>query len=564
MHTRTRLALASAVALALASTVAQADPGRTRTTRLFPTGNVIFIHPDGAGQNHYNAARIFFRGPDASMNYDRLPFMAAYRGHMQNRLNGTSHGGATTHAFGYKVDGFGSFGRDGDGAAARQILGLSGHPGSILREAAAAGLPVGVVNDGHIGEPGTGAFLAEVGNRNEWGEITRQMIQGRPGMNDPTPWVMMGGGEADTRPRGTALVHRNHNQERTQPLDAQVSLRTDDLDLEADWDDNGANLAPGLPLADKLAARDDFLVLKTRADLEALSATLAADVNYAPRVLGLFAYQDLMNDRNEEDLIARGKRLTTPECGTTAAPIRFVGPAPTRQSCLVLFGEADATQPGFNPPTFAEMTEVAITILDRAARQQANSNARRFLLVAEPESVDNFGNSGNSVGMLHALRDADDAIGVAHDYVRRNPRTLVITAADSEAMTLTVTNVAAGAADVVACGSTPANVGTQGINPATGLPAVAGPIDGVEGRATPAFVSAPDQFGQCQLFGLSAPGSSDYFGGILSRGAGLNAGLLNTVFSERFDNVDVYRMMYTTLFGRLLNYPTGQLAPARP
>jgi alkaline phosphatase len=34
--------------------------------------------------------------------------------------------------------------------------------------------------------------------------------------------------------------------------------------------------------------------------------------------------------------------------------------------------------------------------------------------------------------------------------------------------------------------------------------------------------------------------------------------------SSRFDNVDVYRVAYLTLFGRSLAYPTGTVAPTRP
>jgi alkaline phosphatase len=79
---------------------------------------------------------------------------------------------------------------------------------------------------------------------------------------------------------------------------------------------------------------------------------------------------------------------------------------------------------------------------------------------------------------------------------------------------------------------------------------------------TPAFVSEPDRRGNCFRFGILWPGLTDFPGGILSRAAGLNAGLLGSVFSERFDNIDIYRMMYATLFGRLLNYPSGT-APTR-
>ncbi len=47
---------------------------------------------------------------------------------MSDRLTGTSNGGATTHAFGVKVQGPDAYGRD----RGRDILALSGYPGSFL------------------------------------------------------------------------------------------------------------------------------------------------------------------------------------------------------------------------------------------------------------------------------------------------------------------------------------------------------------------------------------------------------------------------------------------------
>jgi alkaline phosphatase len=534
------------------------DAGRWAWRERFPTGNVIFFHPDGTGANHWHAARLYFKGLDGSLNWDRLAHISAYRGHMGNVITGTSNGGATTHAFGYKVDGLGSFGKDGDGNLGTDnfINALSGYPGSLMREAANAGMPVGVVNDGHIGEPGTGAFLAEVGNRNNWQEITRQMIQGRPGMNDTTPWVIMGGGEADTRPAGTTLLHRNANAERGQPTNSQVSLRTDNLDLELDWNDNGSGDLSNDPLKG-----DDYIVIKTRAQFQRLRTALGTNPRYAPRVLGLFSYQDLFNDRNEEDLIARGFVRSD-------VPINESGPAPRKQSRLVLFGDPDATQPGFNPPTFTEMTEVAIQILDRAVRQiRRNGRNTAFFLVAEQEANDNFGNSDNAVGMLQAMRETDEAIGAALRYVDRSPRTLVLTAADSDAggMQVVSPNIVGVSppTNVLPIGRLPDHAGTVSTNPAGSLPTLTNALDGVEGRASRLFVTEADQYGQRQQFGILWPGSGDYAGGILSRAAGLNGGLLSDVFSERFDNIDVYRMMHATLFGRLLEYPQGQRAPER-
>jgi alkaline phosphatase len=552
------LAVAASVA-PMGAALAQPAGGVGEMARTFPTGNVIFFHPDGAGLNHWGAARLYFRGADGVLNFDRLPHMAVYRGHMANLIHGTSHGGATTHAFGYKVDGFGSFGRDGDGTLVppndRAIRSLSGFSGSIMREAANAGIPVGVINDGHIGEPGTGAFLAEARNRGQWQEITRQMIMGRDGMGDTAPWVIMGGGEADTLPAGATTLHRNVNQERGQAVNSRTSLRQDDLDLQAIWNAKGSGNLSNDPMQ-----QDDFIVVRTRAEFESLRAALQAHLRYAPRVLGLFAFQDTFNDRNEEDLIARGFVRPGIAPGT-------VGPAPLKQSRIVLWGDHTPTEPGYNPPTFAEMTEVAITILDRAAQQQANPANRRFFLVAEQESIDNFGNNDNAVGMLQGMRDTDEAIGVALRHLQRDRRTLIITAADSDADGMQVrSRTVSGSTpptNVLPAGRAPDNAGTISVNPARDLPAVTANADGVEGRGTPLFVTEPDQFGQRKQFDIVWAGIGDFSGGILSRAAGMNAALLNRgPFSERFDNTDIYRMKYVTLFGRMLP-PATTRAPDR-
>ena len=105
----------------------------------------VFFHPDGTGINHWNTARLYFKGPDSYLNWDLLTNMAAYRGHMVNTVFGTSNGGATTHAFGFKVDGYSSFGKDGDGgvtpATDQFINSLSGYQGSIMRQSGNAVCP---------------------------------------------------------------------------------------------------------------------------------------------------------------------------------------------------------------------------------------------------------------------------------------------------------------------------------------------------------------------------------------------------------------------------------------
>jgi alkaline phosphatase len=143
-HGGDRAVLAVTSLPALAAAAPQADElaraaaaGGPRT--LDDTGNMIFFHPDGTDAAYWEAGRIYWDGPDAVSQWDLLPEMTVYRGHMADQLDGTSNGGATVHAFGFKVDGPGSFGTDsgaadvhaGDVDPPRRIDALSGYPGSL-------------------------------------------------------------------------------------------------------------------------------------------------------------------------------------------------------------------------------------------------------------------------------------------------------------------------------------------------------------------------------------------------------------------------------------------------
>ncbi|MEM9056123.1 MAG: alkaline phosphatase, partial [Pseudomonadota bacterium] len=270
----------------------------------FVPGNVVFFHPDGSALQHWNAARMYWYGADANLNWDALPWMAVYRGHMADRLTGTSNGGATTHAFGYKVIGPNSYGTD-DG---RDIVALSGYPGSISREAANAGHPTGLVNDGDIaGEPGTGAFFAETDTRGEPEYQSLQLLGGRPGFNgfdgnpeqdpditdgEPDPVVILGGGERFFLPEGTP-----HCGTQAPTLDAPL------LDCFVHFDAIGAaeDVRDGATPADAIVANgptredgrnllteavdDGYIVIRTKAEYEALMERLLRRPFFAPKVL---------------------------------------------------------------------------------------------------------------------------------------------------------------------------------------------------------------------------------------------------------------------------------------
>jgi alkaline phosphatase len=489
------------------------------------TGNVIFIHPDGTGLSHWTAAHHYWYGPDGVSEWDRLPEMAVYQGHMSDRLTGTSNGGATVHAFGYKVLGPGSYGQDGGGDEARSILALSGFGGSIMREAAAAGYPVGVVNDGDAAEPGTGAFLAEVSGRDDPNEIARQIIDGRPGNEgEPQPVVVLGGGESFFMPVGTPRC------ETEVTVDCHVHL--DVIDGTGPLREDSRNLVAE-------ATEAGWVVIRTRDEFDALMAQLEADPAFAPQVLGLFAADDIFNDEPEEVLIAAG--LVDESIA-----------ADDKMGQLIIYGDRPGTL-GYNPPTAAEMTEMALMILDRRSAEAGLP----FMLVTEVESTDNLGNNDNAIGMFNALRIANGVIGAARTFQESSPNTLIVTAADSDAGGMQLVSPA------------PLAEGTENVNVIPGNPTgveeenMGFPLDGMMGRGTAPFVAEPDAFGTVMNFGVSWIGTPDVAGGIISRAQGLNADMLRTEFSTGFDSTDVYRLMYLTLFGEMLQDPTGLTAPDR-
>jgi alkaline phosphatase len=162
---------------------------------------------------------------------------------------------------------------------------------------------------------------------------------------------------------------------------------------------------------------------------------------------------------------------------------------------------------------------------------------RGFFLVAEEEGTDNFAGNNNAAGTLEAHARADAGIGVAREFLAKHPNTLVLTASDSNAGNMTV-------------------VGPRfdKLDPARLLPRTAGngaPLDGRDGTGTPPFVAKPDESGRALPFWISWGAGDDSAGGVVVRADGLNAERVH----GNMDNIDVYRVMYLTLFGRELPRP---------
>jgi alkaline phosphatase len=212
------------------------------------------------------------------------------------------------------------------------------------------------------------------------------------------------------------------------------------------------------------------------------------------KILGVFAARHTFNDRSEEDL----KALDLPMYEPAA-------------------------------PTLAEMTRSALSFFEHQKRP--------FFLVIEEEGTDNFGNKNNARGVLTALSRTDDAIGVVMEFIKKNPNTLLVTAADSDAGGMHVHEIPADRLDK--------ELSANAYNGA--------PVDGRDGTGSLPFIAAPDQFGERLGFAISWATYSDVYGGVVARAHGLNADLL----PNNVDNTDIYRLMYATLFGEWLNNHTN-------
>lgn len=484
------------------------------------TGNhVIFIHPDGTSPAHFAFARFVDQGPDGRLNWDRMAEARVYLGHMEDQLTGTSNGGAVTHATGVKVysESFGfEQARDASGrpvvdangrAVETDLTALSGRNQTIMQEAVAANKATALINSGVIAEPGTGAFVARVGQRDvpagatgfsvfpraQFGEITRQVVES--GVD-----VILGGGLVNYLPVGT------------QPPAGAPYVRTA---AELDAISTDVSQRPRINLIERAQALG-YTVVYTEEQLNAAVANPSIT-----KVLGIFAAEDTFND----NIRVGGRNLTGVEENLNA-------------------NSAPAYVP--TAPTVGEMLRAAQVIMERNPKFSNGS-----LTVLEEEGTDNFGNINNAPGMLEALRRTDEAIGAALAFQNRYSNTLVITAADSDAGGLQVR-------DPLAAG----NVGTIPANPTNipGQPAGAfnNPMDGRTGLGTQAFTSAPDASGNSFNFGIGWVGTPDFAGSIVTKAQGLNADTLPTTV----DNTDIYRAMYRTLFGVDLGARVADAAPA--
>ncbi|MEM9018911.1 MAG: alkaline phosphatase, partial [Verrucomicrobiota bacterium] len=404
------------------------------------SGSVIFLHPDGTGLGHWNAMRLLTVGPDGITHWDSLERLAAYRPHQKNWLSTTSHAGATVHAYGKKVH-HDSFGMDRD----QPILSASGSPLTILQEAQSYGVRTGIVNSGHIAEPGTAVFVASSESRKNTLEIAASVMESGTD-------VIFAGGELQLIPEN-AVGHFGLN-----------GLRTDGRNLLKEAEERG------------------YKVIFTREELRALGPE-------TEKVIGIFAPGDTYNFGKEIMIQKMGVPLYRPDA-----------------------------------PTIAEMTAAALRVL-------GEDPSKEFFLIAEEEGTDNFSNSNNAAGMLEAAARADEAIGIALEYLSNHPDrdTLLLVASDSDAGHPTV--------------FAPREVDVDTLLPERDDNGA--PIHGPDGIGGAPFVSLPDSFGNRHPFGIAWATYYDFPGSVVAKANGYQSESLGS----DFDNTDIYQLIRKALFG---------------
>ncbi|MDE0151176.1 MAG: alkaline phosphatase [Bdellovibrionales bacterium] len=160
-------------------------------------------------------------------------------------------------------------------------------------------------------------------------------------------------------------------------------------------------------------------------------------------------------------------------------------------------------------PTIGEMTQMALQFLKQKNQQ--------FLLIVEEEGTDNFSNRKNTEGFLTAGKRADEAFGVAFDFLKKNQNTLLLTTSDSNAGGLVMKEVSSRKDPVF---YTYPKTAYDFKKPS-------------EDKALPFSI----QWGS---------GGPDSHGGIVVKAQGLNAHYVKGLL----DNTGIYDLMYLTLFGR--------------
>lgn len=192
------------------------------------------------------------------------------------------------------------------------------------------------------------------------------------------------------------------------------------------------------------------------------AAELAAVPAGTKKLLGIFAHDHTFNDKNETTLATQNLPLYNPDA-----------------------------------PSIAAMIEATL--------QHLQTSPQGFLLLAEEEGTDNFGNVNNAIGVLTAGARADAALAVLVAAAQANPDLAVLTTSDSDAGGMQVW----------------VGRGLDYQQPTPAREPNGAPLDGVTGEASAWFIAPADARGVRLPFAIAWAGLDDVAGGILVRAINL-------------------------------------------
>ncbi|MDO8188387.1 alkaline phosphatase [Conexibacter sp. JD483] len=346
--------------------------------------NVILLIGDGMGDSEVTIGRYYGKGAAGRLNMDRLPF----RGSSIHYV--LSPGAGPNYAPNYA----------GDSAptATAWSTGKRTQDGRVSQgPSTAANVPGS--NEGYR----TYMEMAKAAGKATGNVSTAEITDATPA--GPSSHISQRGcqGPADTR---TSCLSESKSRGGLGSIAEQEADNGFDVVLgggRARWeqtlDDNSGNVI-------QYAAQRGYSQYVTdKAGLAGVSSLRNG------KVLGLFNASNMTTEFRP--LYARTDRWLTDNAGTLDPTLNGGG---ANVACT------DGQRAATNEPSLAEMTQKAIDLL--------KDNANGFVLQAEGASIDKRDHAADVCGQIGELLELDDAVGVAQEFQRTHPDTLIIVTAD--------------------------------------------------------------------------------------------------------------------------------------
>ncbi|UNX55395.1 alkaline phosphatase [Georgenia sp. TF02-10] len=307
--------------------------------------NVILIQGDGMGLSHRELFRLALVGHEGELAMDSMPHSGWVHTDPADPTEPVTDSAAAATAFASGVKTYnGAVGVDAEGNPVETLLELARRNGKST----------GLVTTSQVTDATPAAFGAHVTDRSAQSAIALQYL------TSSMPDVVLGGGEDWWYPAGD-------------PGEWPDNPPTDSTEQSKGTEGN---------LVER-AQQAGYTYAATREELAAATG---------PRLLGLFANEEMFEHRNE--------------------------------------GEGAVYDPAVPLP---EMAAKALDVL--------SEDRRGFFLLIEEEGIDEMAHHSNAHLLIEAGRALDETVALAREFAAEHPRTLVLVVGDHETGGLAIENV---------------------------------------------------------------------------------------------------------------------------